>query len=86
MYDLVIRSARVLTEQGFAPAAVAITDGTIQAITAMAAPLEARQDITLPAGQVLSPGIVDTHVHVNEPGRTDWEGLPAPPAPPRPAA
>jgi len=75
MYDLVIRSVRVLTEQGFAPAAVAITDGTIQAITAMAAPLEARQDITLPAGQVLSPGIVDTHVHVNEPGRTDWEGF-----------
>ena len=75
MYDLVIRSARVLTEQGFASAAVAITAGTVQAIAAVDAPLQARQDITLPAGQVLSPGIVDTHVHVNEPGRTDWEGF-----------
>lgn len=75
MYDLVIRSARVLTGPGFEPAAVAITDGVIRAIAPADAPLPARQDITLPADQVLQPGIVDTHVHVNEPGRTDWEGF-----------
>ncbi|TFC03948.1 allantoinase AllB [Cryobacterium adonitolivorans] len=75
MYDLVIRSAHVLTEQGFTPAAVAITGGVIRAITPVDAPLEARIDRTLPAGQVLQPGIIDTHVHVNEPGRTDWEGF-----------
>ena len=79
MYDLVIRSARVLTgggsAPGFTPAAVAITDGVIRALAPVDAPLEARQDLTLPAGQVLQPGIVDTHVHVNEPGRTDWEGF-----------
>ncbi|POH67982.1 MULTISPECIES: allantoinase AllB [Cryobacterium] len=75
MYDLVIRSARVLTEQGFIPAAVAIAGGVIRAIAPVDAPLAARQDVTLPVGQVLQPGIVDTHVHVNEPGRTDWEGF-----------
>ena len=75
MYDLVIRSARVLTESGFTPAAVAITGGVIQAIAPVDAPLPARVDVALPAGQVLQPGIVDTHVHVNEPGRTDWEGF-----------
>jgi allantoinase len=75
MYDLVIRSARVLTGRGFAPAAVAVTDGIIQAITPMDAPLATRRDLTLPAGQVLQPGVVDTHVHVNEPGRTHWEGF-----------
>lgn len=31
--------------------------------------------VELPAGQVLIPGLVDTHVHVNEPGRTEWEGF-----------
>ena len=31
--------------------------------------------VTLPGDAVLLPGLVDTHVHVNEPGRTDWEGF-----------
>ncbi|TFD87279.1 allantoinase AllB [Cryobacterium lactosi] len=79
MYDLVIRSARVLAPDasapGFAPAAVAITDGVVRAIEPWDAALETVVDITLPAGQVLQPGIVDSHVHVNEPGRTDWEGF-----------
>jgi allantoinase len=75
MYDLVIRSARVFTGQAFEPAAVAIAGGVIRAIEPVDAPLEARLDRTLPAGQVLQPGVVDTHVHVNEPGRTDWEGF-----------
>jgi len=75
MYDLVIRSARVFTGQAFEPAAVAIAGGVIRAIEPVDAPLEARLDRTLPAGQVLQPGVVDTHVHVNEPGRTEWEGF-----------
>jgi allantoinase len=87
MYDLVIRSDRVFTAQGvwpgsvprsvpgFVPAAVAITGGVIRAIEPVDAALDTVRDITLPAGQVLQPGVVDTHVHVNEPGRTDWEGF-----------
>lgn len=35
----------------------------------------ARRTITLAEDQVLIPGIVDTHVHINEPGRTEWEGF-----------
>ena len=31
--------------------------------------------VTLPDDEVLLPGLVDTHVHVNEPGRTEWEGF-----------
>lgn len=75
MHDLVIRSPMVLTAHGFAAAAVGISDGVIRAIEPMDAPLAARRDLTLPVGQVLQPGLVDTHVHVNEPGRTDWEGF-----------
>lgn len=75
MYDLVIRSDRVLMERGSTPAAVAITDGVIRAIEPVDAALRSRRNVTLPAAQVLQPGVVDTHVHVNEPGRTDWEGF-----------
>ncbi|MET0955811.1 MAG: allantoinase AllB, partial [Cryobacterium sp.] len=75
MFDLVIRSVRVLTVEGFAPAAVGISHGIVTAIEPVDAELPARADVTLPAGQVLQPGVVDTHVHVNEPGRTDWEGF-----------
>src|SRR5580704_6172544 len=35
----------------------------------------AERVITLADDEVLLPGLVDTHVHVNEPGRTDWEGF-----------
>ena len=50
---------------------VGITDGRIAAIgTDLDGPL-----VVLDADQVLIPGIVDSHVHVNEPGRTEWEGF-----------
>ncbi|RFA21987.1 allantoinase AllB [Subtercola boreus] len=74
-YDLVVRSQRVLVDGTFRPAAVVVRNGTIHAIADIAAPFSAVADVTLPDSQVLLPGIVDTHVHVNEPGRTDWEGF-----------
>ncbi len=72
--DLVIRSRRVVTPQGMAPAAVHIADGVIADIT----------DITHVGGAtridevddaVVMPGLVDTHVHLNAPGRAEWEGF-----------
>lgn len=74
-FDLVIRSTAVYTPGGVVSAAVAVTDGVIRAIEAFDAPLDAVVDRVLSTGQVLIPGIVDTHVHVNEPGRTEWEGF-----------
>ena len=74
MTDLVIRSRRVLTERGLEPACVRIANGIIEAIT----PYDAASDDTsvFDAGDdVVMPGLVDTHVHVNEPGRTEWEGF-----------
>ena len=74
--DLVLRSRRVAMPRGVAPAAVAVADGRIVAVT----PWD-----DAPAGSVreelgelaLLPGVVDTHVHVNEPGRASWEGFPS---------
>ncbi len=72
--DLVVRGARVVTPTGERPAAIHIARGTIVAVTDLdAAPAGAT---TIDAGAtVILPGLVDTHVHINDPGRTDWEGF-----------
>jgi allantoinase len=74
-YDLVVRSRCVLVDGEWREAAVAVRDGVIAAIAEYDEELEAHETVTLPEGQVLVPGVVDTHVHVNEPGRTEWEGF-----------
>ncbi|SKB00786.1 allantoinase [Agreia bicolorata] len=74
-YDLVVRAEKVLIDGEFRPASVATASGVIVAIAELDAPFDAAETVTLPDDQVLLPGIVDTHVHVNEPGRTDWEGF-----------
>ncbi|NUW39959.1 allantoinase AllB [Nonomuraea rhodomycinica] len=74
MFDLVVRSRRVVTPEGERPAAVAVRDGRIAALHPYEAPLETAEDVDLRALPLL-PGLVDTHVHVNEPGRAHWEGF-----------
>ena len=72
-FDLVVRGAFVLIGENWRAAEIGITDGVIAAISAK--PLDGAEIITLADDEVLVPGIVDTHVHVNEPGRTEWEGF-----------
>ncbi|MFC4064794.1 allantoinase AllB [Actinoplanes subglobosus] len=74
MADLVVRSRRVTTPDGERAAAVVVQDGTIAAVLPYDAEVRAAQDVDLGATALL-PGLVDTHVHVNEPGRTEWEGF-----------
>lgn len=74
-YDLVIRAERICTTAGFQPREVGITAGRIEAMQPLGNELAGEQVIELAADEVLLPGLVDTHVHVNEPGRTDWEGF-----------
>ncbi len=72
--DLVIRSRRVVLPGGEREACVVVHEGRIAAVL----PLEDSPDAerTLDCGDAcLIPGLVDTHVHVNEPGRTEWEGF-----------
>jgi len=72
--EWVIASKRVVTPDGIVAAAVVIADGRIADVRDYgAAPDGARR---MDAGEaVVLPGVVDTHVHVNEPGRTEWEGF-----------
>ncbi|GAA1027406.1 allantoinase AllB [Virgisporangium ochraceum] len=67
MTDLVLRSRRVVLPDGERPATVHVRDGRIAAVTDYG-----DEGTDVPA---LLPGMVDTHVHVNEPGRTEWEGF-----------
>jgi len=73
-YDLVVRSRRTVLPGGTRAAAIAASGGAIAAIEDYGERLDAGQDVDL-GDLALLPGLVDTHVHVNEPGRTDWEGF-----------
>jgi allantoinase len=72
MLDLVFRAARMITADGERPGCVGVRDGRIAAIEAR---LDGARAIELGEDVVLLPGLVDTHVHVNDPGRTEWEGF-----------
>ena len=72
--DLIIRGNRVLTPDGERSASIHIQGGAIAKISGI--------DDIPPASRVyeagdlvVMPGLVDTHVHINEPGRTEWEGF-----------
>lgn len=74
MTDLVIRGRRVVTPEGVRAASVQIAEGRIVRLGAWE---EAPPDNSVvDAGEsIVMPGLVDTHVHINEPGRTEWEGF-----------
>ncbi|MDH2413074.1 allantoinase AllB [Nocardioides sp. CER19] len=73
--DLVVRARRAVVEAREVAAAVGVRDGRIVALTSLDDAPAARSVVTLEDDEVLLPGLVDTHVHVNEPGRTEWEGF-----------
>lgn len=73
--DLIIRSRRVVTEHSIEPATVHIRDGVIASVKNWDE-LNSKSSLVVDAGNaVVMPGLVDSHVHCNEPGRTDWEGF-----------
>src|SRR6266403_4199984 len=73
--DLIIRGRRVVLSNSLVPASIHVRAGRISAIKEF-------EDISADCGvveagkdAVVMPGLVDSHVHVNEPGRTEWEGF-----------
>ncbi len=74
MPTFALRSRRVVTPQGLRPATVLVRDGKIEAVE----PFESSAGtfgLLDAAEKLLMPALVDTHVHVNEPGRAEWEGF-----------
>ena len=74
-YDLLFRAHRIMTPDGEVAGSVAVRDGRVAAVLGRADAAGAAAVVQLAEDEVLIPGLVDTHVHVNEPGRTEWEGF-----------
>jgi allantoinase len=73
--DLVLRARRAVIGGAEVAACVGISGERIASITAYDEPPASARVVDLADDEVLLPGLVDTHVHVNEPGRTEWEGF-----------
>src|SRR5678816_1109285 len=73
--DLIIRGQSVVLPEHIAPAAVHIQNGVISSITNYDQIDPAIPLIEAGESEVVMAGLVDTHVHINAPGRTDWEGF-----------
>ncbi|HVT69238.1 MAG TPA: allantoinase AllB [Trebonia sp.] len=74
MSTLLIRSRRMVLPSGVTEAAAFVRDGRVEAVGEYG--LRRDADRTVDLGDLpLLPGLVDSHVHVNEPGRTEWEGF-----------
>ncbi len=69
------RSRRVVTPEGVRPAALLVEGERIQGVVApdrVPAGVEEAQDF---GDAAVLPGLVDSHVHINDPGRAEWEGF-----------
>ena len=73
--DLLVRARHAVLPDGDRACSLGVSDGRIVSIGPPTDASAAEQVVELADDEVLLPGLVDTHVHVNEPGRTDWEGF-----------
>ncbi|GAA0316273.1 allantoinase AllB [Kineococcus aurantiacus] len=77
--DLVLRAGRAVVDGAVRPVSVGVRGGRVVAVEALDHPWALAPggsgEVVLADDEVLLPGLVDTHVHVNEPGRTEWEGF-----------
>ena len=77
-YDLLIRAPRVVLDSGEGPATIAISGGRIAAVESLDFAADSRgatEVLELDTDVVVLPGLVDSHVHICEPGNTEWEGF-----------
>ena len=72
--DFAIQSTRVLLPHGIKPATIVVQGGKITVILPVVQPVSGLTMINV-GDAVIMPGIVDSHAHINEPGRTEWEGF-----------
>ena len=69
-----LKSRKVVTPEGERPAAVLVSGESIEAVAALGE-LPAGIEIVDAGDHVVMPGLVDPHVHANDPGRVEWEGF-----------
>ncbi|MGO2037413.1 MAG: allantoinase AllB [Brevibacterium sp.] len=79
-FDLIIRARRAALPAGVSAAEIGVRDGAIAQIATGEDRLSGTASVSaeiieIDESQVLLPGLVDSHVHVNDPGRSEWEGF-----------
>ncbi|MGH2486553.1 MAG: allantoinase, partial [Ktedonobacterales bacterium] len=72
-YDLIIRNGALVTQDGERQADIAVAGGAIVAIE-MELAGGATEELDA-SGLHIFPGVIDAHMHFNEPGRAEWEGI-----------
>ena len=70
-FDLILHGGTIVTHQGERREDLGITDGQIAAFS----PAGVAREIIDAHGLHIFPGVIDSHVHFNDPGRDDWEGI-----------
>ncbi|WP_328538564.1 allantoinase AllB [Streptomyces sp. NBC_00344] len=73
--QLILRSTRVITPEGTRPASVTVADGRIVDVLPHDTVVPAAARLEDVGDDAVLPGLVDSHVHVNDPGRSEWEGF-----------
>jgi allantoinase len=73
--ELAVHAERAVIDGVERSASLAIKLGRVVGIEPFGTPIAAQKQHTLQPDEILIPGLVDTHVHINEPGRTEWEGF-----------
>jgi len=74
-HNLIIRGKQVVLPDSITPASIHVLDGIITSIASYDdVPVDCSL-IDVNEDSIVMPGLVDSHVHINEPGRTDWEGF-----------
>ncbi|WP_277585049.1 allantoinase [Psychrobacillus antarcticus] len=74
-YDLIIRNGQIVTSESVSKGDIAIKDGKIVEVSINKEISAIATNEINAEGLHVFPGLIDTHVHFNEPGRTEWEGI-----------
>src|SRR5690625_816654 len=75
VFDIIVRNGKIVNTDGIVKGDIAIMDGEIKQVSnGESIEAEGAKEINEEGLHIL-PGLIDSHVHFNEPGRTEWEGL-----------
>src|SRR5690348_3984583 len=74
--SLIIRGRTVVSNDAVGPASIHVRDEKIVAVRGYDEAVEGCELIEAGEDSIVMPGLVDTHVHINSPGRSEWEGFP----------
>ncbi|HVF21741.1 MAG TPA: allantoinase AllB [Pyrinomonadaceae bacterium] len=75
--DLIIRGRTVVSADAIGPASIHIRDEKIVAVRGFDEIVNNCEIVEASGDSIVMPGLVDTHVHINSPGRSEWEGFPS---------